>query len=226
MRCRRLHFRDPGLIASGFPSGATLYHAPDPPAHRPAGASMRASRARVGASGSGGARAPCPAGPSRACAAGRRAPRGCARRTPRRRRRDSRSRRRRSGATIPPTAPPIVGRPFHSASDTVRPKPSANRLLDAHLRLHLEGVDLDRADVVQVREHVDVGVVLAVLLGLSSRTPSPRDRRGPSIRPARAGRRGARSLTSGRRRSRPSGPSRGRTATPAASAAGSTSMPN
>ena len=57
---------------------------------------------------------------------------------------------------------PTVGRVFQSASVTVRPKPSLDRLLDHGVRVHLEGVDLDRADVVQVREDVDVGVAVGV----------------------------------------------------------------
>ena len=47
-------------------------------------------------------------------------------------------------ATIPPTRPATVGRDFHSASVTVSPNPSFDRLLERRERVHLEGVHLDR----------------------------------------------------------------------------------
>ena len=63
---------------------------------------------------------------------------------------------------IPPTSPAIVGRPFHSASVTVRPKPSRIDFCMHDVGLRLEGVDLDRADVVEVVEDLDVGVAVGV----------------------------------------------------------------
>src|SRR5258708_680971 len=43
-----------------------------------------------------------------------------------------------------------------------QPKALADRLLQADVGLRLEGVDLDRADVVEVVEDLDVGVALGV----------------------------------------------------------------
>ena len=61
-------------------------------------------------------------------------------------------------SVIPPARPPTTGRPFHSASLTVSPKPFADRLLDHDAGDALERVDLHRADLVQVRQQVDVAV--------------------------------------------------------------------
>ena len=102
-----------------------------------------------------------------------------------------------------------------------QPEALADRLLDADVGLRLEGVDLDRADVVEVVEDLDVGVAAGVARRSSGRTPSPRGRRSPSSRRARAGRPGI-SLVDD-----PvgvdhaaSGPSRDRSARPGASAGG------
>ena len=135
-------------------------------------------------------------------------------------RRGTRFRPPRSGDTMPPTRPATIGRPFQSASETVRPNPSRIDFWMTCRRAHLEGVHLDRADVVQVREDVDVGVAWPRARRSGCRTPSPRDRRGPSIRPAPTGRRAAPRTRAGRRRSPRAGPSRGRSGKPASAAAG------
>ena len=64
---------------------------------------------------------------------------------------------------MPPTRPATVGLPFQSASLTVRPKPSRIDFCEHDARVHLEGVDLDRADVVQVGEDEDVRIAVGVL---------------------------------------------------------------
>ena len=96
----------------------------------------------------------------------------------------------------------------------------ADRLLQHHVGLGLEGVDLDRADVVEVVEDLDVLVAGRRARWSAGRSPSPRGRRSPSSRPARAARPGSPPSPSGRRRSRRAGPSRGRSARPGRSAAG------
>ena len=63
---------------------------------------------------------------------------------------------------IPPTSPPMNGRAFQIASETVRPKPSRVDFWITHVRVGLERVDLDRADVVEVVEDVYVGVAVRV----------------------------------------------------------------
>ena len=54
------------------------------------------------------------------------------------------------------------GRPFHSASDDRQPEALARRLLDHDVRERLERVDLDRADVGEVVEDVDVRIAVGV----------------------------------------------------------------
>ena len=63
---------------------------------------------------------------------------------------------------MPPTSPPMNGRAFQIASVTVSPKPSRVDFWITTSRVGLEGVDLDRADVVEVVEDVDVGVAIGV----------------------------------------------------------------
>ncbi len=53
-----------------------------------------------------------------------------------------------------------------------QPEPFADRLLQHGGGVHLEGVDLDRADVVQVREDVDVGIAGGVADGLVVEVPA------------------------------------------------------
>ena len=54
------------------------------------------------------------------------------------------------------------GRPFHSASRHGEPEALARGLLDHDVGQRLERVDLDRADVVEVVEDVDVRVAVGV----------------------------------------------------------------
>ena len=67
----------------------------------------------------------------------------------------------------------------------------ADRLLQDDVGLRLEGVDLDRSDVVEVVEDLDVRVRVRVLEGPLEELPALRDRRSPSSRPGRAGPRGS-----------------------------------
>ena len=121
---------------------------------------------------------------------------------------------------IPPTSPPMNGRALPDRLRDRQPEALAGRLLDQHVGVRLEGVDLDRADVVEVVEDVHVGVAVGV-----------GDRRVEEVPPLgvvarhRADQRelhlGHLLLDQrGRRRSRPAGPSRGRSARPGRSAAG------
>ena len=54
------------------------------------------------------------------------------------------------------------GRAFQIASETVSPKPSRVDFWMQHVGVRLERVDLDRADVVEVVEDVDVRVAVGV----------------------------------------------------------------
>ena len=62
--------------------------------------------------------------------------------------------------------PPIVGRPFQKRLGDGQAEALADRLPKADVGLRLEGVDLDRADVVEVVEDLDVGVVDRLFRGL------------------------------------------------------------
>ena len=100
-----------------------------------------------------------------------------------------------------------------------QPEALADRLLEHRRRVHLERVDLDRADVVQVREDEDVGVAGRVGDGLVVVVPAlgivvrhRADERELHVRDALLAR-------AGRRRSRRAGPSTGRSARPASAAA-------
>src|SRR6266511_6416956 len=70
-----------------------------------------------------------------------------------------------------------------------QPEALADRLLEHRRRGDLEGVDLDRADVVEVREDVDVRIALRVRDGLVVERPAPGivARPRPTDRPLRLG---------------------------------------
>src|ERR1700709_813167 len=65
--------------------------------------------------------------------------------------------------------PPLPQRLGHGQAEAL-----ADRLLQADVGLRLEGVDLDRADVVEVVEDLDVGVALGVLEGVLEELPALR----------------------------------------------------
>ena len=74
---------------------------------------------------------------------------------------------------MPPARPPTTGRPFQSASLTVSPKPSRSDFCTHHVGDALERVDLHVADLLDVREQVDVGVAGARASCTSSQTRNP-----------------------------------------------------
>ncbi len=69
-------------------------------------------------------------------------------------------------STIPPTRPATTGRRLPERLGHRQAEPLADRLLQHRGRVNLEGVHLDRADVVQVREDEDVWVAGGRLDGL------------------------------------------------------------
>jgi hypothetical protein len=74
---------------------------------------------------------------------------------------------------MPPTSPPMNALPFQIASLTGQAEALARRLLDDDVGVRLEGVDLDRADVVEVVEDVDVRVAAAwAIVALKKSQPS------------------------------------------------------
>ena len=72
---------------------------------------------------------------------------------------------------MPPTSPATVGR-LPQRLGHGQPEALADRLLHQHVGLRLKGVDLDRADVVEVVEDLDVGIVLGVFVGVLEELPA------------------------------------------------------
>ena len=73
---------------------------------------------------------------------------------------------------MPPTLPADRRPPLPERLGDGQPEALADRLLQADVGLRLEGVDLDRADVVEVVEDLDVGVAVGVLEGLLEELPA------------------------------------------------------
>ena len=91
-------------------------------------------------------------------------------------------------SVMPPHRPPMTGRSFQSPSLTVSPKPFAQRLLQHDVGHALECVDLDVADLLDVREQMRRrgSPARGACVWPAPNSGTLRGRRSPSIPPARA----------------------------------------